>query len=91
MSTWRKQEELEEARRSKEEPGGATKPESRPGQAKTGPMTLSLLGLHQHLQAIRDQKKIGPMTVHLNGKTMLGMQAVQHTDQLVTAKRQAVK
>ena len=71
-----------------------------PGQAKTGPktgpMTLSLhavgtLGLHQHLHAIRDQQKIGPMTVHLNGKTMLGMQAVQHTDQLVTAKRQAVK
>ena len=67
-----------------------------PGQAKAGPITLRLhavgtLGLHQHLHAIRDQQKIGPFTVHLNGTTMLGMQAVQNTDQLVTAKRQAVK
>ena len=59
-----------------------------PGQAKTGPMTLSLLGLHQHLHAIGDQQKIGPSKMHQSGTTMLGMQAMA---QLVTAKRQAVK
>ena len=67
-----------------------------PGQAKTGPMTLSLhgvgtLGLHQRLHAIGDKQKIGPSKMHQSGTTMLGMQAMQKSAQLVTAKRQAVK
>ena len=67
-----------------------------PGQAKTGPMTLSLHGvgtlrLHQHLHAIGDKQNIGPSKMHQSGTTMLGMQAVQKSAQLVTAKRQAVK
>ena len=68
----------------------------RPGQAKTGHMTLSLpgvgtLGLHQHLHALGDKKMLGPLKSNQNGTPMLGMQAVQKADQLGTAKRPAVK
>ena len=61
-----------------------------PGQAKTGPMTLSLhgvgtLGLHQHLHAIGDKQKIGPSQMHQTGTTMLGLQAMQKSAQLVAA------
>ena len=62
----------------------------RPGQAKTGHMTLSLpgvgtLGLHQPLHAL------GPVKANQNGMPMLGIPAVQKADQVGTAKRPAVK
>ena len=68
----------------------------KPGQANTGHMILSLpgvrtLGLHQPLHALWDEKMLGPIKTNQNGTPMLGMQAVQKADQLVTAKRPAVK
>ena len=49
------------------------------------------LGMHQHLHGIGNQKKLGPLKTNQAGTPMLGTQATQKRDQLVTAKRQAVK
>ncbi len=67
-----------------------------PGQAKTAPMTMSLHGVmtlqfNHDLHAIGDKQKIGPSQMHQTGTTMLGLQAMQKSAQLVAAKRKAVK